>query len=160
SRSATAMLVTAGCPAARRVRNVPMRPAPMIPRPISRVRADFAMDVMPGRSSRCGAKARAAARASGSPATDRSAKRLRLASCHPRPLPRLAAVVDERALARAVDLDLLRHAPRPFLQRDRLVVRRQAVVLRAVERCEALQPVERVLLLEDLCVDGHRHRRV
>ena len=41
SRSETAMFVTAGCPAARRARNVPIRPDPMMPSPIPRARAVF-----------------------------------------------------------------------------------------------------------------------
>jgi hypothetical protein len=59
------MLATAGCPAARRARNVPMRPDPMMPSPISRVRVGFATGVTgpelpslvrPGKISSDGAK--------------------------------------------------------------------------------------------------------
>ena len=46
------------------------------------------------------------------------------------------------------------------LQGDALLVGRQAVEARAVQRGEGLEPVERVLLGEDLGIDLHRHRRV
>src|ERR1051325_7787549 len=55
---------------------------------------------------------------------------------HCAPLDRLAAAVDERALLRPVDADLFRSDPGPLLERDAVAVRREAVVLRAVERRE------------------------
>src|ERR1043166_8472726 len=76
-----------------------------------------------------------------------------LRSGEPLPLQRLAAVVDQRLLVRARHLHLLRRDPWRLCERDRSFVRRQAVVLRPVERGERLQLGKRVLLLEHLGVD-------
>ena len=66
--------------------------------------------------------------------------------------PRRSCRLPERRCARA--------RPEPRLQGDALLVGRQPIEARAVQRGEGLQPVERAFLGEDLGIDLHRHRRV
>src|ERR1700716_2010803 len=58
---------------------------------------------------------------------------------HHAPLDGFTAAIDQRALVRALDLDLLRRRPSCALERDRLLVGRQPVMLGAVERCEGFE---------------------
>src|SRR6185369_11233397 len=79
---------------------------------------------------------------------------------HCAPLDRLAAAVDERALLRPVDADLFRSDPGLLLERDGVAVRREAVVLRTVERRECLELVQPAGIGEHLGVGLDRDRRV
>src|SRR5712671_5355192 len=77
-------------------------------------------------------------------------------------LPRngLAAAIDQRFLVGSLDLDLVRRGPGGFLQRDGLLVGRQPIMLRPVERRKGFELVERAFLLENLCIALDRHRGV
>src|SRR3954451_13274270 len=79
---------------------------------------------------------------------------------HHLPFHRLAALINQRALIGPIDLHLFRRDPRALLQRDGLIIWRQAVMFGAVERGESFQPVERVLFLKYFGIGRHRHRRV
>src|ERR1700683_5869433 len=76
------------------------------------------------------------------------------------PLNRLPAAIDQRALVRPRYLYLLGRGPGCLLQRNPLLVRRHAIVLRPVERGERFELVERALLLEHFRIGFDRHRRV
>src|SRR6478735_22060 len=74
---------------------------------------------------------------------------------HHFPLDRLPAAVDQRFLIRSLDFYFLWGRPRGLFERDPLLVGRQAIVLRAVERGKGFELVERAFLLEHLgvCLD-------
>src|ERR1700733_7718014 len=79
---------------------------------------------------------------------------------HHLPLDRLAAAIKQRALVRSRDLDLDRRRPRCFLQHDFILVRRQAIMLRAVEAGKGFELVERTFLFQSLGICGERNRRI
>src|ERR1700684_4498002 len=54
-----------------------------------------------------------------------------------------AAAIDQGALVGPGHFDFLRGGPRHLRQRDRLFVRRQAIMLRTVERGKCLEFIER-----------------
>ncbi len=68
--------------------------------------------------------------------------------------------MDQRPLFRAIHFHFFGRGPtRPFKD-DGLGVRRQAVMLRTIQRRESLQFVQRVLFGKDLGVGFDRDRRV
>src|SRR4051812_22552373 len=71
----------------------------------------------------------------------------RTLTSHHFPLDRLTAAVDQRLLIRSLDFDVLWRRPRGLFQRDPLLIGRQAIVLRAVERGKGFELVERAFLL-------------
>src|ERR671914_70447 len=64
-----------------------------------------------------------------------------------------APAIDERPLVRSVHFDFLRGRPRGLFQGDRVLVRRQPVMRRAVKGGKAFELVEGALLIEYFCVD-------
>src|SRR3954471_18528495 len=72
----------------------------------------------------------------------------RTLTSHHFPLDRLTAAVDQRLLIRSLDFDVLWRPPRGLLERDPLLVGRQAIVLRTVERGKGFELVESAFLLE------------
>src|SRR5580692_3500839 len=77
-------------------------------------------------------------------------------------LPRdgLAATIDQGALVGTGDFDFLRRGPGRLFQRDRLIVRRQTIMLRSVERGKRFELVERAFLFEHLDIGFKRDRGV
>src|SRR6266508_4488085 len=64
------------------------------------------------------------------------------------PFDDFATAIDQRALIGTVHLDLLRRCPRRAFQRDRPLIGRKTVVIRAVERSKSFKLVQCALLLE------------
>src|SRR5712671_2521544 len=76
------------------------------------------------------------------------------------PFDRFAAAIDQRFFVRSFDLYFLGRRPGRLLKRDRLLVDRELVVTRTIERREGFKLVERAFFLENLGVALDRDRRV
>src|ERR1700731_1159086 len=83
-----------------------------------------------------------------------------LFATHYSPFYRFAAAIDQGAFVRSLDLDLGGRCPGRALERDGVLVHRQAIMLRAVEGREGLELVERAFLLEHPGIGLERDRRI
>src|SRR5437899_944101 len=83
-----------------------------------------------------------------------------LFASHYLPFDRFAAAIDQRFFVGSFDLYFFGSCPGGFLKRYRLLVDRQLVMPRAVERGESFELVERAFLFENPGVGLDRNRRV